>query len=182
MYASEIFSKRLKAKLSASRMCTRLDLENFLKEHWTNNVRTRPDQTPQMLGRGISRTYSSGLRRCNSACLQRSRGQCCTCQRSRSRCLALLHPVARCLPATLGGILAASHPEPTAASGLAKFFQQICPLTPRELVGPLQQLHSTDAADPFWFVQQSSPTMSPTNFGGHLLQCDCQIVAKPSPP
>ena len=28
------------------------------------------------------------------------------------------------------------------------------PLTPRELVGPLQQLNSTDTANPFWFVQQ----------------------------
>ena len=34
--------------LSASRTCTRLD-QNFRKEHWTNTVRTRPDQ-PQVLG------------------------------------------------------------------------------------------------------------------------------------
>ena len=50
--------------LSAFRTCTRL--ENFRKERWTNTVRTRPDQAPQVSGclpslRGLERADSGTL-------------------------------------------------------------------------------------------------------------------------
>ena len=113
----------------------------------------------------ISRTCSCGLRRCSSANVSNVPGaSVAPVKACRARDTWPCFTVARCLPASflfriflvqgLGGILAASHPEPAAVNGMAKFFQKNCPLTPHELVGPLQQLNSTDAADPFWFVQQ----------------------------
>ena len=99
-------------------------------------------------------------------CLQRSKSQCCTCQSlSRSRYLALLHPIARCLPATflfriLGGILA---PDPAAANGLPNFCPTLtsrtCWPTPttqldRELVENAPTTQLDRSCRTFWFVQQ----------------------------